>query len=262
MTVHIIFANRIIKILGNILKGFGYIFHYLFPNKRFILPKKSPPLINSKRTPLIPKKIWQTNYTDKVTLPIYLNYLFNRLMSLDCEYNFADNDECLSIIQQFGSQDIINAYQKLKDGAAKADFWRLFVLDRFGGVYLDIDAHFVWPLSKIIQPDDTELYLLNKEHYTNYFIASKPDNEILQKSIQIILDNINQNYTKDSVYGLTGPGVLNSAIGEKKVKHRFYRLTCVQGDFTNEYFQYIDKPKGKWTHTKKEDILYKEDEIK
>ncbi|RLA79851.1 MAG: glycosyl transferase, partial [Epsilonproteobacteria bacterium] len=34
-----------------------------------------------------------------------------------------------------------------------------------------------------------------------------------------------------------------------------YKYTCNQGGFTNEYFQYIDKPRGKWTHAKKEDLL-------
>jgi mannosyltransferase OCH1-like enzyme len=253
--VAVLIANRLIKILASITKTFAYIFHFFFPHKRFTIPKISKPLIQSKKKSHIPKIIWQTSYSNKVSLPVYFNYLFNRLMSLDCEYHFEDNDDCLAQIRQNASQEVIEAFEQLADGAAKADLWRIFVLNFYGGVYLDIDAHFVWPIFKIIKPGDKELFLLNKEHYTNYFMASEKNNPIYNDILSIIVDNINQRRIDQGVYSLTGPTVVNQAIGKKEVKHRFYRYTCVQGSFTNEYFQYIDKPQGKWTHTKKEDIL-------
>jgi mannosyltransferase OCH1-like enzyme len=253
--VAVLIANRFIKLIASISKGFAYIFHFFFPKKRFTIPKISKPLIKSKQESFIPKIIWQTSYTNKVPLPVYLNYLFNRLMSLECEYHFEDNDDCLAQIRKNATPEIIEAFEQLSDGAAKADLWRVFVLNFHGGVYLDIDAHFVWPIFKIIKPDDKELFLLNKEHFTNYFMATSKNNPIYDEILSIIVDNIKQRKIDAGVYSLTGPTVVNEAIGEKHVNHRFYRYTCVQGSFTNEYFQYIDKPRGKWTHTKKEDIL-------
>lgn len=35
--------------------------------------------------------MWQTNFTNKVTLPLYVNYLLNRFMALSYEYRFMDN---------------------------------------------------------------------------------------------------------------------------------------------------------------------------
>jgi len=32
-----------------------------------------------------------------------------------------------------------------------------------------------------------------------------------------------------------------------------------QGSFTNEHFQYIDKPRGKWTHKKDSELLKNKD---
>ncbi|MEA2018172.1 MAG: glycosyl transferase, partial [Campylobacterota bacterium] len=71
-------------------------------------------------------------------------------------------------------------------------------------------------------------------------------------------DNIEKKNIDGGVYKLTGPETLNLAIGENKVNFRYYRLTCVQGSFTNEHFQYIDKPRGKWTYTENENLLKKE----
>ncbi|MDQ7005532.1 MAG: glycosyltransferase [Ghiorsea sp.] len=82
------------------------------------------------------------------------------------------------------------AYKQLTNGAAQADLWRMFVLWKEGGVYMDIDAHLVWPLAWLIKPEDDELFLINKQHYTNYLIAAAPNHPILKETIDIIVDNI------------------------------------------------------------------------
>lgn len=255
MSLPIVIVNRFTKILGTVLKTLSYPFHYIFPNKRFTIPEQSDPIFKSDTKTKIPKIIWQTNYTNKVSLPVYLNYLWNRLMSLSYEYRYVSTEERLDFIKAHATQEEIDAFEQLTDGAAQADFWRLFVLNEIGGIYMDIDAHLVWPLSKIIQPEDSEVILLNKKHYTNYFIASSPNHPILKKSIGMIVKNIEEKKIDQGVYYLTGPIVLNLAIGETAINHRFYRITCIQGSFTNEYFQYIDKPRGKWTHKSNEALL-------
>jgi len=253
----IIIRNRFIKILGAFTKGFAYIFHFFFPNKRFTIPKQSNPSQPSNIKTKIPKIIWQTNYTNRVALAVYINYLFNRWISPDWEYRYMGHEEREEFMATHAPKEIYEAFMKLTDGAAQADLWRVFVLNYYGGVYLDFDAYTICPLSSMIKADDTELFLLNKEHFTNYFIASSKNNPILEKTLEIIVNNIEQRKIDGGVYHLTGPTVLNEAIGDNKVNHRYYRITCNQGGFTNEYFQYIDKPRGKWTYAKKEDLLKK-----
>lgn len=255
MSFPIIVANRSIKLLGALVKGLSYVFHFFFPKKRFTIPKQSNPLIKSSKETKIPKIIWQTNYSNKVALPIYINYLFNRLISPDFEYRYMGHEDRDLFMDTYAPQNVKDAFHKLTDGAAQADLWRIFILNYYGGVYMDFDAHAILPLSSMIQENDTELFLLNKQHFTNYFIASAPNNPILQKTVELIVDNIEKRKIDGGVYQLTGPTVLNEAIGDTPVNHRYYRITCNQGSFTNEYFQYIDKPRGKWTHAKKEDLL-------
>lgn len=251
----ILISNRLIKFFGNITKPFAYIFHFFFPKKRFIIPEQSKAIFPSKKTSKIPKIIWQTNFTNRVSLPVYLNYLFNRLMSLSYEYRYVSTEARLAYIESTMPKEITSAYKMLVNGASQADLWRLLVLNNEGGVYMDIDAHLVWPLSKILKPEDNEIFLLNKQHYTNYFIASKKGNPLLEEAIRIIVDNINNKKVEGGVYSLTGPTALNVALANKTFNHRYYRSTCVQGSFTNEYFQYIDRPRGKWTHMKNSDLL-------
>ena len=54
---------------------------------------------------------------------------------------------------------------------------------------------------------------------------------------------------------MTGPDTLNAAIGNQIVNTRRDKITCTQGTFTNEHFQYIDKPRSKWNYKKNEELL-------
>ena len=168
------------------------------------------------------------------------------------------NEDISDFIKSNFPAEIFESYSKIQIGAAQADFWRLLVLYKHGGVYMDIDAHLIWPLSSIIKPEQTELYLVIKNgEISNYFIASKNDNINLMKMINIILKNIEED-TIETVYILTGPGVLNQVLNLNKVNTAYYRYTCNQGNFTNAFFQYIDKPEGKWTRAQEKiDIIKK-----
>ncbi|CAA6800275.1 MAG: Mannosyltransferase OCH1 and related enzymes [uncultured Sulfurovum sp.] len=256
MQLPIIIVNRLSKLLGAIVKGFSYLFHYIFPKFRFTIPSHRSPLYKSQSKSTIPKIIWQTNFTEKASLPVYVNYLFNRLMGYDYEYRYVSTEARYEFMKEHAPKEVFDAFSQLTNGAAQADLWRVFVLNYYGGVYMDIDAHAVWPLSKMIKSTDKEVFLLNKQHYTNYFIASAKNNPILQKTIDIIVENIQTENIGEGVYTLTGPMTLNRAIDNSQVvNHRFYKVTCIQGSFTNEHFQYLDKPRSKWTYVKNESLL-------
>lgn len=240
-------ARALIKILGNLSKVISYIFHFFLPRCRFLIPAKDSPLRMSFVKTEIPRTIWQTNFTNRVTLPVYLNYLFNRIFAPQFSYRFMNTEQRYQFVRENFPGRITQAYSKIQIGAAQADFWRILVLQKYGGVYMDIDAHQVWPLCCVLKPDMNELFLLIKNgELSNYFIASRAENPHLGLIINKICENI-EHETYKNVYDLTGPGVLNSVLDRTEIRTRYYKITCNQGNFTNEYFQYIDKPQGKWT---------------
>lgn len=252
-------SNRLIRIVGNVFKLLSYPFHWLFPKKRFVIPDYSPVKVKTDGQKAIPRVIWQTNFTNKYSLPMYLNYLFNRLLSLNCEYRYVSTEEREKYLQAHAPAEVFDAYSRLTNGAAQADLWRLFVLYKEGGVYMDIDATLVWSLDKLLGDEPQALYVKvgGNTEITNYFIASKPGNPDLAEVIDQIVHNIN-NYTPEmGVYSSTGPTVLNNILSNKNVHTQDRKYVCIQGTFSNEYFQYIDKPRGKWIHMKPEDLVKK-----
>lgn len=252
-------ANRTIKLVGNIFKVLSYPFHFILPKVRFTIPEYSPAKIKGSGDSGVTKIIWQTNYSNRSTLPVYLNYLFNRLMSLSYDYRYVSTEAREEYLKQNAPKEVYDAYVQLTDGAAQADLWRVTTLYKEGGIYMDIDATLVWPLSKLLSGVKDALYIKIKDdtEITNYFLATAPHNPHFKKVMDAIVHNI-QNYDpKKGVYGTTGPQVFNDVLANETIQSKRRRHVCIQGTFTNEYFQYIDKPRGKWTHMKSEDLIKK-----
>lgn len=248
-------SNGLLRLVGNIIKISGYAVHTLFPKKRFTIPEFSPAKFTSHRKTKITRIIWQTNYSNKVTFPVYCNYLLNRLLSLSYDYRYISTEERESYIKENADERTFAAYSKLTDGASQADFWRIFTLYKEGGIYMDIDGHLVWNLDNIIQDQDREVVITRRGEYTNFFLASEKGNPFLLETLNIIIDNIEQKRIDGGVFSLTGPETLRKALRNVKVNSRRDKLTCAQGTFTNEYFQYMDKKFGKWNHAKNEDLI-------
>ena len=176
----IVIANGLWRLSGNIIKMLSYPFHALFPKKRFTIPTFSPAKSVSNKPSRINKTIWQTNYSNKVTLPVYCNYLVNRLLSRDYDYRYVSTEERAEYIKANADTRTFEAYSKLTDGAAQADFWRIFTLYNEGGIYMDIDGHLVWNLSAIIGEDDSEVVITRRDKYTNYFLAAEKGSPFLK----------------------------------------------------------------------------------
>ena len=137
----LLISNGLLRLVGNIVKTLSYPFHALFPKKRFTIPEFSPAKRQSDKPSKINRVIWQTNYSNKVTLPIYCNYLVNRLFSLSYDYRYVSTEARSDYIEKYADPRTFAAYSQLTDGAAQADFWRLFTLYQDGGIYMDIDGN-------------------------------------------------------------------------------------------------------------------------
>lgn len=253
-------SNRCIRLVGNLVKVVSHPFHFLLPNFRFTIPEFSKAKLKSRNASAIPKVIWQTNYSSRCTLPIYMNYLFNRLMSLDYDCRYVSTEKRELYMKEHAPLDVYRAYLKLNDGAAQADLWRMVNLYNNGGIYMDIDATLVWPISMILKEKYDALYIKYKKNdaeFTNFFLATIAKNTHYKSVIDKIVLNINgyKGLKKKGVYNTTGPTVLNEILDNQEVNFLRRGYVCIQGAFTNEYFQYLDKPRGKWTHKHEDEIV-------
>ena len=57
--------------------------------------------------------------------------------------------------------------------------------------------------------------------------------------------------TTNNVYHLTGPGLMDDLFAGVTCTTARVEEVCLQGNFTNKFFQYMDKPGGDWVTAKK-----------
>ena len=188
------------------------------------LPKHLPPRdqnpLNKKYFKFIPKKIFQTWETNKVTPGMYDAVHTWIDKNPDWEYHFFDNDDCRNFIKDNFPKKVLAAYDTLIPGAYKADLWRYCVLYIHGGVYCDIKAELLVGLNDII-PEDVEFLSVkdidsSKREFKGYiyqaFICTKPKHPFLKNVIDMLVENVSVGeYGHDSL-SPTGPGLLGKAI--------------------------------------------------
>ena len=143
----------------------------------------------------------------KESLPGHSYTLYNKEMIEDLLKNEFD-------------QDVINAFNKIKPKAFKADLARYCIAYKYGGWYADITLKFIKNIDGHL--DDIEFLGFtdlgggitpNQLPYaiqSSLFYSSK-NSIIMEKAIQIILENCRNNYYGVSPTSITGPGVLGRA---------------------------------------------------
>lgn len=241
---HLLFV-RVVQLACNFLKIFFYLHFWVAPSKRYELPTFSKAMFQRKNAQGIPKILWQTNYTKLVTLPVYVNYLWNRILAPTFEYRLFSDEECFRYVREHFDGPIADAYGRLQVGAAKADFWRVLVLWQEGGIYLDVDAALCWPPELIFQKGQSELLIHQNGKITNFYMASAPRNRLMKEIAHRILENIQQN-TIESVFDMTGPTVVHDIVSREGGEVDVARMVSRQGLLTSKIFQYVDKPRGHW----------------
>jgi mannosyltransferase OCH1-like enzyme len=108
------------------------------------------------------------------------------------EIKLYDDHLCKEFLLNEYSQLHLDIFNFLEHGPIKADFWRLCILNKYGGLYIDADIKPIIPLKEYIEDDDDFVtcisYHFKKEkksfQLNPHFILSYKDNEILKKTIQ------------------------------------------------------------------------------
>lgn len=187
----------------------------------------------------IPKIMYKTGKENKNNLSPYLKKLFINFLNenKDFKLKYYDDNECKEFIARYFEKDVIEAYNKLKPGAYKADLFRYCILYINGGVYGDLSQIYHKPLIKFIDFDKDELYVIEDTIHNPYyetgiqisFIAAKPKLEIFKNAINGIIENVKNNYYGYNTLDVTGPYHFAKYLKGTNIKYK-KELYLVDGD--------------------------------
>ncbi len=137
---------------------------------------------------MIPKVIYMCHkYLDKIK--IYSNNW--KILNPEYKIKLYDDEMCKEFLLKEYSQLHLDIFNFLKDGPIKGDFWRVCILNKYGGLYIDADIKPLVPLKLFIEKDDYFVTCISKnfkkdrlEFQLNpHFIACYKNNTYLQNSI-------------------------------------------------------------------------------
>lgn len=177
----------------------------------------------------IPKVIYQTFKTNKLPLINKIAVRWLKFRNKDYQYEFYDDNRIVQFLKEAYEPEILQAYERLNIGAAKADFFRYAILYKKGGVYLDIDAYALGSFDQIVRPDDAAV--ISKEKFPNIYVQwaliFEAGHPFLKKTLDLIMYNIRENTYPHSVHGMTGPTAYSQALleciaADPQVKYRIF----------------------------------------
>ena len=149
---------------------------------------------------MIPKKIFQTHLTKNI--PPNSRKHIDRLRELnyDYEYIYHDDEDMERYIYDNFDINVFKALQRIKPGAGKADIWRLAVLYREGGVYIDFDRIMhddTPPLRELLEDNDEFVHGRNWHVFgynapsPNSFLVARAKHPIIKNTLDSIVNSVN-----------------------------------------------------------------------
>ncbi len=144
----------------------------------------------------IPKVIYLSYKTKNI--PEYIIPNIKKIYP-DYEVKLYDDNDCKDFLLLNYGQLYVDIFNFLKDGPIKADFWRICILYKYGGVYFDLDLEHFINLNKIID-DDTDFVTIQthcrytcflKDDLNPAIIITKENNKILKQCIDRYIEKYN-----------------------------------------------------------------------
>jgi len=179
-------------------------------NKPFVLKKKYN--IN------IPLDLYTCWHTKDLPPLMKKNYNFLVESNPEIRFHLFDDTDCREFIKEHFEEDVLRAFDSLIPGAYKADLWRYCVLFIKGGIYLDIKYRCVNGF-KFVDLTENEYFVRDrpKGSVYNALIISLPQNEIIEKCIYNIVENVKNKYYGPNPLYPTGPGLLGKYFSNDKI---------------------------------------------
>lgn len=183
------------------IKNTEDILNYNRINKPFIL--------KPEYKSIIPLHLYTCWHTKDLPPLMKANYEYLVESNPKITFHLYDENDCREFIKNNFGPDVLHAYDSLIPCSYKSDLWRFCVLFINGGIYMDIKYRCVNGF-KFIDLTEKEYFVRDyniNETYTA-LIVTLPGNEILQKCIRRIVENVKNKWYGNGCLDPTGPGLL------------------------------------------------------
>lgn len=166
---------------------------------------------------MIPKFIFQTYEPEIEDLPKYLLHNLNtwKDKNPDWEVKYFSASDREMFVKNNYDNDIYKLYKALPISIMKKDFWQYLVVNKMGGLYVDMDSVCLKPLSETL--DLSKSFIVSTQDrimFWMWIFLSEPDSKILNMIIEEISNRYEKNLRSQSHYvaNTTGPAMFSDVM--------------------------------------------------
>jgi len=190
--------------------------------------------IKQKYESIIPLHFYTCWHTENLPPLMKEHYEQLVLQNPELHFHLYNEDSCRQFIKDNFDIDILEAYNSLIPCSYKSDLWRFCVLYKNGGIYMDIKYKCVNNF-KLIALTEKEYFVKDRPINMTYtaLVVVKPENPIMLKCINQIVDNVKHKYYGKNALEPTGPGLL----GRYFTKPDFETMELYFTDTTTAHFK-------------------------
>jgi mannosyltransferase OCH1-like enzyme len=220
----------------------------MFSNKKQVIESlykyslNKPFFPNYKETydSIIPLKLFTCWHTKQLPPLMRENYKNIIKANPKFEHYLFDETDCFFFIMKHFSPDVLNAYKKLIPSSYKSDLWRYCILYINGGIYMDIKFQCVNGF-KFIALTENEYFVRDRDIdgtarlTLNGLISVKPNNKILLKCINQIVENVKTRFYGINCLDPTGPGLLGKFTSKKEKQQMELYYDNIKNQFIDDW---------------------------
>jgi mannosyltransferase OCH1-like enzyme len=146
---------------------------------------------------MIPKVIYICNKTLDDKIKLYSQRW--KILNPEYEVKLYDDELCKDFLLNEYSQLHVDIFNFLEDGEIKADFWRVCILNKYGGFYIHANIKPIFVFNKFIEKDANFVSCISFNfikkllvyNFNPYFILSNKNNVFLQNCIEVYIKQYN-----------------------------------------------------------------------
>ncbi len=197
------------------------------------------PLPNQSQIPKKLHMIWLNSTTDPIPRRDYVDQNLQKWKDLmpDWEIKLWTDDNLSECNLSSQALEKINQADK---GVQKADIARYFIIEKYGGFYVDADMLPYRSLEGLLSLDQHQLILCHDleitwQYIINAFFGGVPHHPVLQKACELVL---NATLNTWDIHLKTGPQILGQAVYVTPIDNPKHLLIPTQCFYHNDNYPY------------------------
>ena len=161
-----------------------------------------------------------------------------KFLNPEYEIKLYDNNLCYEFLKNEFSQLYCDIFDYIRDGPIKADFWRICVIYKYGGLYVDADIEPLVPLKEYLEEDIDFVSCIdyhNNNSFNPHFILANKDDIFLKKCIDMYINF----YNDKKIYSYGGWSITDvfKKVFESMINNK--KLSCGVHTIENRKYQFI-----------------------